>query len=118
MKIKQSKWFPFGNFYAINWFGTIYYKSEDSLTLSTYNHERIHDAQAMDFCKWRIPAYLIYYLIYVLCWLIELVRPPFNRAYRDICFEKEAKENQYDSSYLSKRKRFAGLNKIYWINKK
>lgn len=117
MKIIKSTWFPFGKFQAINWFGVIYYKSDD-LTESVINHENIHNAQAFDFCKWRIPAYLIYYIVYGLVWFIELLRPPYNKAYKDMCFEREASYNQYNRRYLQYRQPFAWLNKKYWKRKK
>lgn len=116
MKVKQSSWFPFGRFYAINWFGTIYYKDNRPLSQVIYNHELIHDYQAKDFCKNRIVGYSIFYIIYLICWLIELFRPPYNKAYSTICFEKEAKQNHRNLKYVETRKRFSWLNKKYWKN--
>ena len=36
--------------------------------------------------------------LYVLCWLIELVLPPYSTAYKDICFEGEARYHELDTS--------------------
>lgn len=36
--------------------------------------------------------------LYVLCWLIELVLPPYSTAYKDICFEGEAQYHELDTS--------------------
>lgn len=36
--------------------------------------------------------------LYVLCWVIELVLPPYTSAYKDICFEGEARYHELDTS--------------------
>lgn len=41
-------------------------------------------------------------LIYVLCWIIEIILPPYNRAYKDICFEGEANHLESDINYKDK----------------
>ena len=42
---------------------------------------------------WAIPV-LMPFVVYVLCWLIELALPPYVTAYKDICFEGEALYNE------------------------
>lgn len=49
---------------------------------------------------------------------VEIIRPPYNYAYKDICFEKEAKQNQMNLDYLVTRKSFSCFGKKYWTNKK
>lgn len=56
--------------------------------------------------------------IYILAWLIELALPPYNRAYKDSPFEREAYANQYDEEYLATRKLFAWLKYILWNRNK
>ena len=116
MKLIKNKILPFGRFYAINLYGCLFYKGKDPNQI-TLNHELIHEEQAKDFCKWKPLGYTIYYLIYCIVWLIELIRPPYNKAYSDSCFEKEAYLNQNNLDYIKFRKRFACWNKKYWKNK-
>lgn len=121
MKIKYSSIIPFKGFYAINLYGTMYIRKEfkDSpLKLDEYdiNHEEIHSAQARDFCKINWIGYTIFYIFYFLFWLVELVRPPYDEAYHDICFEKEAYIHENNLDYLKQRTRWCWLKKKYWRN--
>lgn len=104
MKYIKTSWFPFGNYIAINLFGIIFYKNE--ITEITKNHESIHDAQAKDFSKIQIIGYLIFYLIYVSEWIINLIKYPHYLAYENISFEKEAKLNEKDFNYIKTRSKF------------
>lgn len=36
--------------------------------------------------------------LYVVCWLAELLLPPYATAYKDICFESEALFHEYDEN--------------------
>lgn len=36
--------------------------------------------------------------MYVVCWLIELILPPYSTAYKNICFEGEAQYHELDTS--------------------
>jgi len=66
------------------------------------NHEQIHIRQQTEMLV--IPFYLVYLFNY----LINRFR--FNghyEAYRNIIFEKEAKENERDLNYLERRKFWA-----------
>lgn len=47
---------------------------------------------------WTLPL-TIPLLIYVLAWLVEVLLPPYNRAYYDSPFEREAFQNQEDPDY-------------------
>ncbi len=47
---------------------------------------------------WLIPLVLPLAL-YVLVWLIEIILPPYNVAYRDSAFEREASMNDEDANY-------------------
>jgi len=47
---------------------------------------------------WLCPAVLPL-AIYVLAWIVEIVLPPYNRAYYDSCFEREAYANDADPDY-------------------
>ena len=120
MKIKYSSIIPFKGFYAINLFGVMFVRKEfkDSNPPDKYdiNHVEIHNTQAKDFCKILWLGYCVYYIIYFIFWLIELIRPPYNSAYRDNCFEKEAYYNGRNLDYLTTREKWSVFKKEYWIN--
>lgn len=113
MKAIKSSWFPFGKFYAINLFGTLIYKGHRFPSRRVINHELIHEAQALDFCKIKFIGYILFYIVYCIAWIVEFVKPPYNKAYSDICFEKEAKMQELNYLYLKSRKRFSCFKNRY-----
>ncbi len=38
-------------------------------------------------------------LLYVLVWIVEILLPPYDQAYYDTCFEREAKINRGNPDY-------------------
>lgn len=82
-----------------------------------YRHERRHWHQvlqimitsfALFLATWLIYDYnpwwwllwaASYYAVYVACWLIEILLPPYNMAYKNICFETECQYTQDDPDY-------------------
>lgn len=98
------------------------------------NHEKIHCYQqieiwilaillAVSLCFfanlswwWMLATPIIPLAIYVVCWIIELILPPMNSAYGNICFESEAIYNEHKLSYGRKRIPFSWLK--YIPNKK
>ena len=72
----------------------------------TINHERIHFKQQKELL---LVGFLLWYFIN---WIVELIKIPFGgdkKAYADIIFEREAKANQANFSYLADRKPFSFL---------
>ena len=55
-------------------------------------------------------------IAYVISWIIEIILPPYNRAYKDICFEGEARALESDPNYKKKLFPFSFLK--YIPNKK
>lgn len=106
MKIVKNKWFPFGNYSTLNFFGILFTKSK-SLSQYTINHEAIHTAQMKEL--WYVPFYLWYGLEYL---FVRFFHKKQNDAYHDVSFEEEAYNNQHDLDYLQKRKKFAWLEFI------
>lgn len=69
---------------------------EDSVLI---NHEQIHIIQSLELLV------LPFYVLYVMEFFIRFVRcRDFNRAYRNISFEREAYHNETDLNYLKNRK--------------
>lgn len=95
-----NKWIPFKGFRAINLFGVCFVREGCTMPPHSINHEKIHTAQMKEL--W----YVGFYLLYFLEWLMRLVITP-TVAYRNISFEREAYDNQYNYDYLKSRKRFA-----------
>jgi hypothetical protein len=100
MKIIRNNIIPFKGYKAINLFGVLFVRKNAKIDNITLNHEAIHTAQMKEL------LYIFFYLFYVIDWLIGLVVYWFDtkRAYKEICFEKEAYVNEKDFDYLKKRK--------------
>ena len=91
------------------------------------NHESIHEQQILDFTPETFPSWLRYtigsicfYLLYVLEWLFKLIPCLItkNNAYRSLCAEQEAFENELDFDYINKRKKLTWLKKIFKLKNK
>jgi hypothetical protein len=98
MKIIRNNIIPFTGYKAMNLFGVLFVRGNARIDDITLNHEKIHTAQIKEL--W----YVFFYLWYVTEWLIRLFMK--GNAYRNISFEREAYDNQYDLNYLKSRKRF------------
>lgn len=108
MKIIRNNIIPFPGYKAMNLFGVLFVRSNAKINDTTINHERIHTAQMREL------LYIFFYLFYVIEWIIRL---PFGNAYRNISFEIEAYNNQYNLNYLKSRRRFNFLKYIKIKNK-
>ena len=97
MKIIRNNFIPFSGYKCINLFGILFVRGNARIDDITLNHEKIHTAQIKEMLG------IIFYIWYLIEWLIRL---PKGDAYRNISFEREAYDNQYDLNYLKSRKRF------------
>lgn len=109
MKIIKNRLIPFPGFLAINLFGVLFVRKEYSHQLSKYaiNHEQIHTAQMKEL------LYIGFYILYFLEWFIKLFKYGF-KAYRNISFEREAFNNEYNLGYLLNRKPYSWTKYILW----
>ena len=91
------------------------------------NHESIHEQQILDFTPEIFPNWLRYtigsicfYLLYVLEWLFKLIPCLItkNNAYRSLCSEQEAFENELDFDYINKREKLIWLKKMFKLKNK
>lgn len=90
----------YGNFQGMAIFPFIFvrhkYMKKDQRLI---NHEKIHLRQQIEM------LWLFFFLFYLTEYLINLIQyQDANTAYREISFEKEAYENDYNLEYLKKRK--------------
>lgn len=109
MKIIYCKHIPFKGYKAMNFFGILIVRQEykGKLLPRDYVHEAIYTAQMKDFCKWLPIGGLLFYIMYGLEWVWRVITPPYDTAYEDITFEREAYYGQEKGyAYLNQRRRF------------
>lgn len=127
--IIRNKHIPFKGFAVMNILGVLFVREDAEMTAEALNHEAIHTRQQYEIMVasailflWVVNTYswwcylLIIFampiVLYVLAWLIELIRPPYDSAYKDTPFEREAYANQHNPNYLDSRPWFAWVRYI------
>lgn len=114
-KIIYNKLIPLKGYVAINLFGIIFARKEYEAQIENsyfrkvtlLNHELIHTAQYKEL------LYVFYLPLYLLNYIINLfVYLSFKKAYKNICFEREAKDKECDDYYLERKRHFAWLSYI------
>lgn len=114
---------PFDGFMAMATLFIVWIRKEcvDRFDKYTENHEKIHCIQQTELfilgsiigliislctnCWWWMFLTLGFpFGTYIICWIIEMLLPPYDQAYRNICFESEAIYNEGGSgvSYQEK----------------
>lgn len=102
MKIIRYSWFLPKGYVAIMLVWWLIVKNGVQVTSRLINHEEIHSKQQKEM------LILFFFLWYGLEFLFRLCQyGNWDKAYRNISFEREAYANQYNIAYLSNRKRFA-----------
>ena len=129
MKIIRNKYMPFGKFGCMNILGLLFVREEVELTDKAIHHEAIHTVQQYEiltasalaalvvsniYASWLYLLIVIAMpiLLYALAWIVALVLPPYDRAYKDSPFEREAYTNEHNSLYLATRPLFAWVKYI------
>lgn len=130
------KFLPFKGYLCMTilWWLIIRTEYKDRITETVERHETVHSYQQVVlfifglivsiilslttnyswWCLLLIP--IIPLIAYVISWIIEIILPPYNRAYKDICFEGEARALESDPDYKKKLFPFSFLK--YIPNKK
>ena len=136
MKKVYCKFLPFKGYLCMTllWWLVIRTEYKDKITPTVERHESIHSYQQVvlfifslivsiilslttNYSWWCLLLTPIIPLIaYVISWIIEIILPPYNRAYKDICFEGEARALESDTNYKNKLFPFSFLK--YIPNKK
>lgn len=119
---------------TVLWWLIIRTEYKDKITSTVERHESIHSYQQVvlflfsliisiilsfttNYSWWCLSLTPIIPLIaYVISWIIEIILPPYNRAYKDICFEGEARSLESDKDFRKKLFPFSFLK--YIPNKK
>lgn len=120
MWIIFNKYIPVGKFWMMTLWFMIFVREDKhgcEVPERVKRHERRHWHQvlqimitsfALFLTTWLIYDYnpwwwllwvTSYYAVYVACWLIEIFLPPYNMAYKNICFETECQYTQDDPDY-------------------
>lgn len=130
------KFLPFKGYLCMTllWWLVIRTEYKDKITPTVERHESCHSYQQValfifslivsiilslttNYSWWCLLLTPIIPLIaYVISWIIEIILPPYNRAYKDICFEGEARALESDPDYKKKLFPFSFLK--YIPNKK
>lgn len=108
MKIIYNNIIPVRGFKAINLLGVLFVRNNCVMSSTDIRHERIHTAQQQEM------LFVLFYVWYVIEWIVRLILHRNSyKAYRNICFEREAYANQSNPEYLQKRKLFS-FTKYLW----
>ena len=136
MKKVYCKFLPFKGYLCMTllWWLIIRTEYKDKITSIVERHESIHSYQQVvlflfslivsiilslttNYSWWCLLLTPIIPLIaYIINWIIEIILPPYNRAYKDICFEGEARALESNEDYKKKLFPFSFLK--YIPNKK
>ena len=130
------KFLPFKGYLCMTllWWLIIRTEYKDRITETVERHETVHIYQQItlfivgllvsiilslttNYSWWGLLATpTIPLLAYVVSWIIELILPPYDRAYKNICVEGEARALESDPDYKKKLFPFSFLK--YIPNKK
>ena len=130
------KFLPFKGYLCMTllWWLIIRTEYKDRITETVERHETVHIYQQItlfivgllvsiilslttNYSWWGLLATpTIPLLAYVVSWIIELILPPYDRAYKNICFEGEARALESDPDHKKKLFPFSFLK--YIPNKK
>lgn len=99
MKIIYNKVLPVKGFRAITLFGVVFARKDQPVPdQRVLRHESIHTRQMLEL------AVVGFYAWYVVEWLVKwAVYKNRHTAYRNICFEREAFDNDKDADFLKHR---------------
>ena len=107
--IRISKFLVPNGYVGITLFPFIFLKDKKYETARIVNHERIHLEQQKEL------LIIFFYLWYVIEFLFLYSQyRDWNKAYRNISFEREAYDNENNIHYLSDRKRYSFFKYKVW----
>lgn len=124
--------FPLKNFICATIYNFIFIRNDkvDKFTEDVERHEKVHCYQQVTllitaiilnsavslffgFYWWYFIIDLIFpFIIYILSWIIQIILPPYTTAYKDSCFEKEARALESDINYKLKLYPFSFIKYI------
>ena len=111
MKIVYNNIIPFEGFLAMTIYPFIFVKKKYRYMFNDKDirHETIHSKQQIEL------LIIIFFIWYLLEYIFRIFQYwNLNKAYRNICFEREAFANENNKEYLDNRKLFSFI-KYLWI---
>ena len=111
MKLIFNKIIPFKGYSHLSFCGIVFCREEYRGYQGTEQWESIMNHEAIHYAQQKELFFVGFFVLYFLEWLFRLVTPPWDRAYWDISFEREAREHEDDFEYLKTRKKFAQWRK-------
>ena len=119
------KFLPFKGYLCMTilWWLVIRTEYKDKITETVERHETVHSYQQITLFIVGLLVSIILsltpaipLLAYIVSWIVEIILPPYDRAYKDICFEGEARSLESDKDFRKKLFPFSFLK--YIPNKK
>lgn len=108
MKVIYNRYIPLRGFKSVNLFGILFVRTGCVMTSTDCNHEAIHTAQMKEL------LYIPFYILYVVEWLLRLMQlHDSKKAYYAISHECEAYANQHNPNYLTNRKPYNQIKKLW-----
>lgn len=104
MKIIKNKFIPFKGYKLMNFFGIIFQRNDTVVTMTEYNHEKIHLKQMQEML-WI--GFYLWYAIEYLCIMLSCKWNKQSDRYHDVSFEEEAHNNDKNLNYCKERKHYA-----------
>lgn len=101
-KYIYNDFIPFEGYDAMCIGNLVFIRNGARVTTTLMNHEAIHCAQ------WKECLYIFFLPLYVLSFIWQFLKHwNWSKAYRNVCFEREAYAHEKEQGYLSHRERFA-----------
>lgn len=92
---------------CLNLFGLFLTRDTSWIDKYIINHERIHNAQQREL------LFIPFYILYLLEWAVRMIMyRNFDKAYRNISFEREAYRNGRNLTYLTTRPLYSWLKHL------
>lgn len=112
MKFVVCKWLLMDGYRGVTLYPYIVMKDASLQNDKVFvNHESIHFHQQKELLV--IPFYIIYLLEFVVRYFQY---KDFDKAYRNISFEREAYANEYNTDYLKNRSKFSWVFYLFGFN--
>lgn len=109
MKVIENRILPLPGYVAMTLWPFIFLRKGWYLTQRTRRHETIHARQQLELLA--LPCLPVLFLLwYGVEWIVRSIQyRSFHQGYRNICFEREAYDNDTYVDYLDRRHPYAWL---------